>query len=1560
MLDPDFEWHQNGACVRAPLCPNPWAGTEQRTLTTLSLSLSPRAVMVYSILKTADICLPFKGTSASIDESGINDEGIAPYRDTQSWCVNPGTYGDQVCRNVANDIPDNTQNIEQAKHNFLETCFAVLGNARTIQGEEAETRNKGISADVVKKACKCNSDFTDNQQEFTIDSLRSADTLQKDIQTHCLCRGLARTTRTVVGPPSLFNTQEDNPEDPAWLKTPDDRGAKFPFCSCPDADDDALPCLLRRICKLENLGNSGAPEKDFKRTFTQDDFDNDRLTDSDGSIAYRKLPVQFVARNVPYLKYETDRLQQCTEDVQGKQGTLCKKDIFKPAVVLGPTEIIVGDNNANTESYFVMEFAPNTDDIDCDATFAKTNFGAQSGLIHELWGTTDIVFEKENLELCNRWKIRVDVTAGRENILKADFYAAFNILDTEMIIREDGGENRIFIERPTAETRLDEELNRKASACLQLTLMAGLGQTNTGNIRTYESLCTGSDLVDHTVTLVHSISSSKKARPSLARSAMAVGTCLNNEGTGRVDTVYKSTTKTVTDDKSTVLFQFDRVCPTFLGIFKVLLESGESVSEICSDGQNTGNCDRGIASSSSSGGVCVKQFTLIPLADFPNTPTLDYTTGVFLAEGGGNPTFVATGQDDAYESCRQLNPKLQDGELNYIFEPTEVQGGMTLSFDADQQQTFADIQKLLGVTNFENIHRQDLKRIGVQNGKAYACVNSGRDFSSAARDVTVFFGKCNCMTVRLQGGFTGAADAVRRTVVVPQDATEKSLDFDADTGVFNNCEGLPPSEMRIEVKLQDGTTEVELVPPPCRKTAGGVFSRKVLSANLPTFDIDAGVCPIAESGFCDHRTQGAIAFADADWKRVVFHGTNVEPENGPIQHASNQKTFVDCHRLCLSTTCDLIRWTPPNADDPDALGKCRLTYGGVEAKTLVVPTPVQLPTQLSQTDIATLKETTALIVCPLKIVPADVPQPQPPKRRECPLGFHLVAGDDDDSYCVRSPCPQNFFSHSHDKTSMKKSSDHCDDTQRSETLVLKAEGLGITSEAGETSELGFTDARILNDTDVLTASFLASSPTGAREIFDTSETLVRLNLELPHVFAVHTECDCENDLNSRLGFRCRNAAENPMDENFNATHRKVDIEFQLTVTSNVSTTPLFNETYKYSTFRAENFFSKDFNLVIPADLGTVALEARFSNFCVKTSPRSEQYSGALGLVSNEGNGAANSPDGGPPPEYPPYSDECENDDFDLMFLPTPEHKSQTASAEDSVLRAFVYHVSLCPTTAALAIKPYSLDGECGADEECIFTRAPILELIKCIHIDPLPHGCRAVTVCTENEYEDEAPSEDADRKCVALSECPSTHYVDTEATPTADRTCKVRPDCNKDLHYYTKNPLNPDFDICQPKSGCAELGTSNRVGSETEASQDAECLELTECTQDTEYEQTAATAATDRECATVTVECPPGLFETGPPTATLDRECTAVSACTEGEEEPIGGNPTPTRDRTCVPVGSQEAEKREAEAEEPVVDEMLAWALAATAVGGLFVALFDALWYRPPAPTGDYVRFRPT
>ena len=68
--------------------------------------------------------------------------------------------------------------------------------------------------------------------------------------------------------------------------------------------------------------------------------------------------------------------------------------------------------------------------------------------------------------------------------------------------------------------------------------------------------------------------------------------------------------------------------------------------------------------------------------------------------------------------------------------------------------------------------------------------------------------------------------------------------------------------------------------------------------------------------------------------------------------------------------------------------------------------------------------------------------------------------------------------------------------------------------------------------------------------------------------------------------------------------------------------------------------------------------------------------------------------------------------------------------------------------------------------------------------------------------------------------------------------------------------------------------------------------------------------------------------------------------CLEGETEAKDGQPTPSKDRVCVPVSVLEEEEKEKEAAEPLFDDMLGWTLGGVGVGGLVVALLNAglLW----------------
>ena len=199
--------------------------------------------------------------------------------------------------------------------------------------------------------------------------------------------------------------------------------------------------------------------------------------------------------------------------------------------------------------------------------------------------------------------------------------------------------------------------------------------------------------------------------------------------------------------------------------------------------------------------------------------------------------------------------------------------------------------------------------------------------------------------------------------------------------------------------------------------------------------------------------------------------------------------------------------------------------------------------------------------------------------------------------------------------------------------------------------------------------------------------------------------------------------------------------------------------------------------------------------------------------------------------------------------------------------------------------------------------------------DPTPtsdRGCRRATRCSSLEYLLTAATATTDNTCANITlGCPvAGQYISTQATAVADRVCSS---CPSGTYQDSTSGA-----ACRGHSSCtaqqfevtAPTPTSNR-----------QCRRIATCSR-TQYVSTPATPTTDASCSRISSGCPAtGQYIVEQATLTSDRVCTPCSygsyqasqngqPCTTWDvcvtsgaaQEYRTADPTPTSDRTCVPV----------------------------------------------------------
>ena len=236
-----------------------------------------------------------------MDESGINDNGVAQYRDEYSWCVNPENVAQDVCRSIVTSDASRdsvSQGTEQQKE-LYQACFGAFSDSRTLVDDEAEAHSVGeFAAENTRRLCRCDGKPYEEGLDLSEFGTKLYD--RSLVPGFCICRSLARTTRVVVGPDALYQEPEKNIESPAFLNV--DSNYNFPLCTC----GAASPCLIRRTCARGQLGNAAHPVGNL-------DMPIDAATLSAvPEFKYTPTAVNLVGRSSTYAYWELQRLSECT------------------------------------------------------------------------------------------------------------------------------------------------------------------------------------------------------------------------------------------------------------------------------------------------------------------------------------------------------------------------------------------------------------------------------------------------------------------------------------------------------------------------------------------------------------------------------------------------------------------------------------------------------------------------------------------------------------------------------------------------------------------------------------------------------------------------------------------------------------------------------------------------------------------------------------------------------------------------------------------------------------------------------------------------------------------------------------------------------------------------------------------------------------------------------------------------------------------------------------------------------------------------------------------------
>ena len=1605
-------------------------------------------IMLYSMLKTHDICL---SNSTEVDESGLNMHGASETRDTQSWCVNPQLYAHDMCVDWLNFGLEGGSD----KDAFAKMCFAVLGDGRTLPGDEEESRigeknGEGdattVDADTIKKMCHCTSGATARNKIYALSQIPVKK--QPDVMDACLCRSQARSSRSVVGSFDRFNALEPNPENPEWLK-PADNGNNFPMCNCGNKN----PCVINRVCSPENLGNRDSPEQDFAADFKLNGFNPEThlYTDpsnkvSDGSIRYDPVPLQFIGRDVPYAKFEMDRMSACAVNPASSECTNTR-----------PQPGIVPENRKEDTDFFSLRFLPGTTfDITAESPGKKLLnklfcssaplFDPQTGpigaypenedLFADLWGDHIPVFTS-NTHYTHTGNTNIQISDTRndgqqsepgctlslhkrptapgltkENIRKMGIWETANIIPTaDLEVEIDNAQKTasLYVHEDWYQTKLDLNTLSQIGNCLEYSyrLLFEINPPNEAELTALKNGCHGTrDRVKHNVKLI--------TQTTDVTSAMALGRCFNVNGISE-DTVYTTASKTpITDSQKTVTgleFDFeDQFCEDFRGVFAMKRDTSQPAifDEICQNDVSIAinsnqqkqslSCDNGIQKLQKSAGGCVVARNAIPISNSDAPVTITLPRNIVSQEAADADVSIGDVCNEKINTPYIF--RARNNKVTYVrnnAETTEIETeGKTYMFDFDIETSFAT-----------DTDTRVVDTITIAGADVYICTDVARELIQAGENVNVFFGECGVFTVSLGIDFPSSEKATR-LIAISNFESELPDGFDADRGFYCGSEDddteeertidscgnkALPKEIQVQARSKIPGVDravVELVPKKCRLPHSSPYSRAISETDLPTLNLgNAGQCE--DNRFCEDLTDvGSPVIMSG----IVEGVLPLDEEDTTSTLSSKEKSFAECHRKCHESPelCSMLKWAPEPNNDPNLPGTC-IRHKNYDVRSVSVPTPVAAPGVLTDTTEREAEGRPFLVICPLKTPLSLVSPPEPPRTSFCPVGFQKMQDDHKPGevppmfYCAKSLCPVDYFSAQvKDETKLSAPSSFCPDPIEmftSTDKVITANKIEIIPEdTNQATEISSFVSKILGTDDKIVITYTLPTFSSPEALSDNKNVLSGIGIDIPQLVPLPNACQCQNTDQGNLGIQCSGDTQrvdtrlsNGEDDETRtkrfAVKYEIAVQFEKTDGSEAAHTVELGTFFHKGTTLGEKLHRK-------LETGGVRVPSSTSEMVMKVIVT---VKGAAYLIHTQD--MALEDENANPSEFdekenanPPEFDENSPIDplYSALYLPSVEITELVSFYTESIIHTETtyfaetteekpdYHQMYCPDTNVntnphVPPKRFSTE-ECEDANACILSRDQELFLTICTGVNPVPHGCGGVTVCTESEYEHTPPSGTADRKCLAITTCESSEYEHTPPTASSDRGCAARPDCDVAFTYYSSNPDDPSYDICVPKTGCPHVGSGtdapvNHVVDSDASTRDVQCVEITTCRtnpaegEDQEYVSKAHTAVSDRECTTVVESCVENQnYETAAPGESNDRVCTPVSVCLEGETEAKDGEPTPLRDRVCVPLGVIEEAEEEKEAAEPLFDAMLGWVFGGVGVGGMVVALFNAglLW----------------
>lgn len=924
MLERNFHWHQN--------------------------------IMQYSLFKKADICL---GDADVVDESGLDSSGVAAIRDRWSWCVNPSNLVTDLCSETASGVcgEDGSPSCRTKVEGY---CKVILSDSRTLAGDEQEYEESAggdggrVTEDTARNFCKCNGQGSTVMDGSAPEAMLEPGARPENIRGDCLCRSLARTSRVVVGPSSLFRDAEKDFERPAFLNYTDVGDHAFPFCRCGGAD----PCLIRRVCKRGLLGNPDNPLGALNAPLVAGGADGIQPDGThpgvDGALRFDRVPVRYVTRSVPYAGWEMERLNHCASS-GGTRNRLCESE----SVTVFP----VAGGVVKTTDDAAFAIGVRFEGLVLDEILG--GLGADKPLTHEAVCVPPSAAEPAAQALANEFrndnadfKSLWGSYAGAVTIQLSGDFCVFTVPATTPLAADDGP-----ILNAGGLLRIGDAVVGNPGALEKTAAMdaTAYGDADTFSRKRMEVIADcmmfslaairgNQALADNYRGRCFSQVQTKRVRLRVpaalgARVAKAVGRCESPGISSALEQTAEAQQPTdgggVPAADGMTVFEFTDLCPDFVGIFTAGPDETRQQAEICTDPtsgrpllavESLADVDGGRACQASSfkmgKGVCVNRPVALDMA------------GMLPAAGeGGGFAFTAIGPfvpvqptEEPTPPPRTLDPVVQielevacanmdaETDIQYFLRNTKPAGNIGVVYSSVRNRVGGSISQTLepnqavafGAVDFSGGGELAANTMTIQADDAgdfelVACTRTSRDISRLGGDADasftaeIVFGVCSdTMTIDYTSWPTDGP--------IRLDVAGHRANPETNGTVFQLDDSEHPRRVTAYVEAAEagGLREYETVPAPCRDQdqAADPFTRRLAAGRIKTtYGFRPGRCPDLDTArFCD-AGGGAWAIRGG----LVGSGTRgAAPGDVAVEAAGLDwrtvpaKSIAECHALCVT------------------------------------------------------------------------------------------------------------------------------------------------------------------------------------------------------------------------------------------------------------------------------------------------------------------------------------------------------------------------------------------------------------------------------------------------------------------------------------------------------------------------------------------------------------------------------------------------------------------------------------------------------------------------------------